>query len=595
MDSPNATEAKAHPSAAKPAVKFSLGAILSPITSFFSATQNIIGIDIGSNTFKIVQLQKTAKGYLIANYITRAIPRSIKDNPAEKKRIIQEFIKEFIKNSRIKTTLGRLAIWGKGVFIFSLNVPLLNKKDLRGAVSMELKKRLPFQLNLDTISFDFFVTGQQRDEKGITILQVTCIACDRFTLEEQVQLLKDMRLRPLGLCVIPDAIGNLLSHCVKINPQKSIAILDMGANSSTLNFYKGGILSFSREIPVGGDHLTGALARTITTPSGSVTISQEDAEKIKRQCGIPSAEEAKIEFLTDFGTILGEQISSMLRSLLERLVMEINRTLAYYTSTFKASAIEELFLTGGSSRLKNINKFFLDNLKELKKIENLDALKAVKGWKDTGIYRQELMMEQAVPHLAAAFGLCLGKGAKINLLPLKEKIEQQAFFLITILKIVVPIILGLSMLYYGILLKNARKHKASVNSINIQLRQLEPIVAKAREYRDTYIKLEQRKKLLEQTSSHQPLWWGAFKELGTITPEEVVFSKITVVNTKEMHIEGKISAKYTIVDLELSQYVLTLEDSPFFEQVRQVPEKTKQDMYSAIPTASFEIVCLLTY
>jgi len=204
-------------------------------------------------------------------------------------------------------------------------------------------------------------------------------------------------------------------------------------------------------------------------------------------------------------------------------------------------------------------------------------------------------MEQAVPHLAAAFGLCLGKGAKINLLPLKEKIEQQAFFLITILKIVVPIILGLSMLYYGILLKNARKHKASVNSINIQLRQLEPIVAKAREYRDTYIKLEQRKKLLEQTSSHQPLWWGAFKELGTITPEEVVFSKITVVNTKEMHIEGKISAKYTIVDLELSQYVLTLEDSPFFEQVRQVPEKTKQDMYSAIPTASFEIVCLLTY
>lgn len=595
MDNPNLTEKKDQPQKPHPSFKLPFGDIFSSITNIFASSQNIIGLDIGSNTIKIVQLQKTQKGYLIANYITRTIPRAIKDNPAEKKRVLQEFVKEFVANTRVKTTLGRLAIWGKGVFIFSLNVPLLNKKDLRGAVSMELKKRLPFQLNLDTISFDFFVTGQLRDEKGITILQVTCIACDRISLEEQVQLLKDMNLRPIGIGVIPDAIGNLLPYCIKVDPQKSVAILDMGANSSTLNFYKGNSLRFSREIPIGGDHLTTAIARTITTPSATFTITPEEAEKIKRQCGIPSQEEAKIEFLTDFGGVLGEQISAMLRSHLERLIMEINRTFTYYASTFKTPAVDELFLTGGSSRLKNLNKFFMDNLKELKKVESLNTLKAVKGWKDTGVFRQELMMEQAAPHLAVAFGLCLGNGSKINLLPVKEKLEQKAFFLATVLKIIFPLIFILSSLYYGFLFKDARKYHASINRVNAQLNQLEPTIKKAREYRDAYMKLEQRKKLLEQTSSRQPSWWGILKELSTITPEEVVFSKIMVVDTKELHIEGKISAKYTIVDLELSQYVLTLEDSPYFHHVRQIPEKTKQDMYSAIPTADFEIVCQLTY
>src|SRR3989339_1956038 len=228
MDEPNPSETQNNTSLSRRGgsrTALPLLNIFSLIGNVFASAQNIIGIDIGSHSIKLLQLQKSAKGYAITNYITRTITQAVKDKPQEKKRIVKEFVKEFIAEARIKTTLGRIAVWGKGVFIFSLNVPLLNKKDLRGAVSMELKKRLPFQLNLDTISFDFFVTGQQRDEKGITILQETCIACDRFTLEEQVQLLKDMRLRPLGLCVIPDAIGNLLSHCVKINPQKSIAIL----------------------------------------------------------------------------------------------------------------------------------------------------------------------------------------------------------------------------------------------------------------------------------------------------------------------------------------------------------------------------------
>jgi type IV pilus assembly protein PilM len=578
---------------------------LSPLTLLFSfvknilaSTQSVIGIDAGSSAVKIALLQKTASGHVIADYIIRSIPQGIKDNPPERKRFIQEWLKGFVADSRIKTNLCRAAVWGKGIHIFSLAVPVLNKKNLRGVVSMELRKRLPFQLNIDTIMFDFFVTGQARDEKGLNVLQVTAIACDRLMLEEQIQFIKEAGLRPVALNIIADCLGNLLSLCLnKPQQENTVVLLDMGAKSSTLNFYVGGFLRFSREMPIGGDQLTHALTRTIPSATGQININVEEAEKIKRQCGIPLENEAKTEFLTDFGVVLGEQISAMLRTTLERLIMEISRTLNYYTATFKAPAITELFITGGSSRLKNLNKFFLDNLKELKKVEGLNILKAVKGWKDTDISRQEMVMEQAAPHLAAVFGLCAGSGGKANFLPTKERLEQKAIFLNFILKISFPIILALSLTYYCLTYVGALRYKEMIKKTEAQMADLEPTAKKAREYLETKIKLEQRKTLLQEAAgSRQPKWFELLKELSTITPDEVVLYKITTVDEKEpkgLRLEGRASSQYTVVDVEIMQYVLALEESPYFAQAQLV--SSSPDMYSPVPAADFEIICQLVY
>ena len=585
------------PGEAKGGFKLPLGEILSFVKNIFASAQNYIGIDLGSSTIKIAQLQKGAKGYTITNYITRGLPRNLKDNPEEKKRLVKEFVKEFVAESRVKTSLGRLAVWGKGVFIFSFNVPALNKKDLRGAVSMELKKRLPFQASLESIVFDFFVTGQTRDEKGLSLSQVTCIACDKILLEEQVQFLKDIGIRPIAVNTVADAIGNLISFCAEIPAGKTAAVLDIGANISTLNFYKAGALLFSREIPIAGEHFSQAMAKTIPTAQGAITISPEDAEKIKRQCGIPLEEEAKNEFLTDFGMLTGEQISSMLRPLLERLLMELNRTFSYYASNFKSplTNIEGLYLTGGSSRLKNLKEFLQHNLKEVKKIAHLNVLKAARSWKETSVFKHELVMEQAAPHLACAFGLALAKGGKVNLLPAKEKLEQNISFLNSLFKIAFPFIFTLSLLYFVLDSAENRRYKKLILETQGQIKQLEPHSRRAREYLELKTKLEQRKKLLENASGRQPFWFGIFKELSNITPKEVILRRVSIAEEKSpaaIRLEGKIYSKYTTVDLELSQYIMNLEDSPFFSNIQfsSVP-----DMYSPVPAADFEIICILSY
>lgn len=563
------------------------------LSDMLVSKDNVLGIDIGSSYVKVLQLQKSVSRYSVRNCMTKALPQAARENPAEKRRLVQEYVRDFIKEWRIRTTFARISVSGKGVFIFSLTVPQMNKKDMRGAVGIEFKKRLPAQMDIASISYDFFVTGPA-DEKGVMV-QVTCIAVERAIIDDQVQLIKEMGLTPVGVFTVPDCLGSLLPGCLDPQPKGTVVLLDIGALSCQLNFYKGQNLIFSREIPIGGDHFTMAMAKNLSLP-GQPAISLDDAEKLKRNWGIPLDEEAKADFLTDFGQFKGEQITMMLRPVLERLVMEITRTIGYYVKTFKSDRIEELYLTGGSSRLKNIDKFLLFNVEGIQKVQPLNILKPVKGWSER-LHQQELVMEQAAPHMAVAFGLCMGSGGKVNMLPAKEKLEQKANLLSMLLKFAFPAVLVLNLVFYSGVYFNGVKYKMFVGKLDSDISRLEPVAQKVREYRAQSQKLTEKAQLLERAKGTQPSWLGVMRELSALVPQEISLTRI-VTEEKTKPVRIRISGvifppKYTIADLALSQFVMTLEESPFFRQVELVSVRKNTD--SQVASADFEIRCALNY
>jgi Tfp pilus assembly protein PilN len=338
------------------------------------------------------------------------------------------------------------------------------------------------------------------------------------------------------------------------------------------------------------------MAKSIATPEGQITITIDDAEKLKRNWGIPLEDEAKADYLTDFGQFKGEQITAMLRPVLERLVMEINRTVSYYAKTFKSERIDELYLSGGSSRMKNIDKFLMLNLEGIQKVKPLNILKAVRGWSERKILGQELMMEQAAPYLAVAFGLCLGKGGQVNLLPMREKLEQKANLLSMLLTFVFPAILVLNLAFYGFTYVTGLKYKLLGEKLGKEYQRLEPQARQIDDYLAKKKKLDDKKALLEKAKGKQPYWMGVFKELSNILPPEVILTRVETVEAKkpfQLVLRGKLYPRYTIVDLALSQLVMTLEDSPYFSQVELVSSKT--NTLSREQWAEFEIVCNVNY
>ena len=570
-------------------LKFDFQEFFSGFKNSFAATQNTIGIDIGEAYIKIVQLQKSGKGYLLTDYRVRAIPYKLKNNPKERARFIKEFIGEFLSQSKIKTTLGRLAIKGAGVFAFSINLPPVGDKDLRGTVSIELKKRLPFQLDFKNISFNYFVTDKFEEEPPL--MMVTALAVDNNVLDKHLDFLKSFNLRPVVINSAADAIGNLMNS---IEGVEHAAILDMGAKQSYFNFYKYTKLQFGRDIPVGGEHLTQAILKALSPLASEIAF--EDAEAFKKQCGIPMQEEAEAEFYTDYGAIKGNQITTALRPMLERLITEISRTSTFYFRSYKVESLDALYLTGGASRIKNIDKFLLANLSNLpvKKIERLDSLKAIKGWRDVGVFRQELVMEEAAPHLGVAFGLCIDKGGAVNLVPQKEKIEQKAVFIMFLTRLIFPVAVAMAGIFYFAAYGRMLVLNTMTTRAEAQIQQFSSMVHDINDYLEVKRKLEERESLLSRAIGRQPLWLGVLKELSRITPQEISLHRLEVKPgeaKKQLVITGEVVSEYTNLDLALSQYTLSMSESPFFSDVKMV--SSERDVYSPIPKAIFQIVCEL--
>ncbi len=572
--------------------RVNLKQLLVSFKNFFLSTRTSVGIDIGYSYVKIAQFQKVQKGYLISDYRVRGIPFNIKDDFNKRREFIERFIKEFLFQTRIKSHLGRLVVQGRGIFIFSFILPFVSEKDLRGAVSIELKKRLPFQVNFKNITFDYFITHKFETEKG-NFAQVTCIAVDNLVLEEYLNFLKKFNLRPVVINVIPDALGNLVGSFEK--ETQYIAVLDIGAKESSLNFYKGRLLQFNHQIPIGADQFTHAIMRVLSDLNKDVTI--EDAEVFKRECGIP-LEEAGTDFYTDFGVIKGSQIAGVLRPLLERMITEVSRTMAFYFRTYKVESLDVFYLTGGGSRMKNIKEFFSANLSNLpiKKIEKLNPLKIAKGWFDVGVFRQELIMEEAAPHLASVFGVCIDKGGRLNLVPPKEKLEQKALFLMFLARITFPLIFTILLGFYAFSYGRALLYKGVAKRMENQIRSLTPLVKEIKEYLLLKKTLAERESLLKRAVGRQPLWWAILKELSNITPKEITLHRLEIVSRKglkELTIIGEVATQYTNLDLAISQYTLNLDESPFFTNVRLI--SSERDMYSPIPKANFEIICEIVY
>lgn len=553
---------------------------------FFSPFQNIIGVDLGQGYLKLIQVQKSGGGYVLLDYKVRAIPHKVQNDVVEKEKFVKDFIQEYIFQSRIRRGLGRIAVKGDGVFIFSFSMPPLSDKDLRGAVGIELKKRLPHQLDMSSISYKYFVSARYEAESPS--LMVTCIAVDNKVLDAQLEILKASHLRPVTINTPQDALGSLLKT---IDAPQDVAVLEMGTSRSYLNFYRDSTLRFSREVPVGGEHFTQGMHKALAHLKSDVSV--EDAETFKRQCGIPMEEDGDTDFYTDFGPLKGSHISTVLRPVLERLVTEVSRTISFYFRTYKVRKVDKLFLTGGSSRIKNIERFFIANLSKatVRNVEKLNPLKALKRWQSAGISRQEMLMGEAAPHLSVALSLCIDKGGKVNLLPMKEKIEQKAMFFMFLTRSISPLIFILLVGFYMVSYGKGKFYEKLTQDAQRQIKELKPKVEKVDEYIAFRNRLLEGESLLKQAVGKHPLWWGILKELTNITPPEVTLHSLEIKagqTPKKVILVGEVMSQYTDLDMALSQYILNLEESPYFAKPTH---QRKRDEYSHIPRAIFEIVC----
>ncbi len=280
--------------------------------------QQVLGLDIGSFTVRIVQMRKDAAGYVITAAGIAEIANGTGNNHGQKGANIVKAISECLRSAGVQTRLAVCSVCGPEVAVRYFKFPLLPPEEVRGAVMLEAAQVCPFNIDDSAVDYQLVPDGQN-NVCGVLV------AATNKVIERKRQLAREASLN----CVLMDVDGLALLNCFseyeKAEAGRTTAILNIGSFSTTLAIMGANALPFIRDISSTG----GAIVRDIAAEKG---ISVEAVTKALLGSGNPAGP--------------GIELGDSLDKACQKLIVDVTETLRYYTAQEKSANVEKIFVCG---------------------------------------------------------------------------------------------------------------------------------------------------------------------------------------------------------------------------------------------------------
>jgi type IV pilus assembly protein PilM len=211
---------------------------------------------------------------------------------------------------------------------------------------------------------------------------VILVAVKKDIINEYIAVVKEAGLNPIIVDIDSFALENMYGVNYDIEPEKNVALLNIGASTINMSILKGGISVFTRDSSLGGNLHVEALRREFN-------ISYESAERLKKGESVEN--------------ISPDDAAAVIESASEEILSEIIRSFDYYRSTTVHEDIAEVILSGGCALLKNFPSIIaVRSGIETRVAEPFRNIKIPKKFDRTYI-------EEMAPIMAVAVGLALRK------------------------------------------------------------------------------------------------------------------------------------------------------------------------------------------
>lgn len=348
------------------------------------------GVDLGTSSIKMAQIQKGSNGLKLVRFAEGPTPAlTIKDGQLIDPRVLGDTLKSLLVDN--KMTMDRVvsAVSGQAVVIRPINMTQMSERELQNAIKFEAERYLPYSVADAQIKGTILRKSIEGDEKTMEVLLV---AAPNEIVNNTQEVIKSAGVMPLAIDLEPFALvrGAQVALGDLIN-QQTVALINLGASSSSINIFKSGILRHNRTITTAGNSFTKAIGQ-------SLNLSFEEAEKIKREKGMVRVEKDATPVAP---TTM--RIFNVIIPVLTDLVTEVQRSFDFYRARYRGESVDIVLLSGGTARFRNIDAYMSNELGVPCQVA--DPFKGI-DISDVPGYTQEELREIA-PSLVVATGLAL--------------------------------------------------------------------------------------------------------------------------------------------------------------------------------------------
>ncbi len=308
-----------------------------------SASTSYLGVDIGTTSIKIAELEKGKNAPKLLNYgMLETESALLRANTALQTSSLKlfdkdtvEFLKMLVAQMKPKTTNVIASLPLFSAFTTLITLPEMDPKDLDQAVQFQARQYIP--LPISEVALDWSKVGEAEDERGAKVNQILLISVPQEQIKKYQNIFQSagLVLKALeveSLSILRSAVGN--------DPTPTM-LVDIGSLTTDILIADGGNLKYSGQTDFSGSSLTQALAT-------SLNINPLRAEELKKERGI-------------IGTGPNYELSTIMLPFLDAIISEVRRAEFTYKNQFPlAKPIERMILTGGGANLLGIEKYFKD-------------------------------------------------------------------------------------------------------------------------------------------------------------------------------------------------------------------------------------------
>lgn len=395
----------------------------------------MLGLDLGSKFIKVAEV--SAKGGELELLSAGILPTPnglFSGDTIIDPQGAAEVIKALLQQAGVHT--NKVVISAKGqtsVVVRIIEVPKMKEEELADAMRWEIERHVPFAAT-GAVTMDYAPLQPMDTIPDEGTGEVLMAVAEEGLIKTLVDTVELAGLEPVAIDIEPLALGRCYVSKEQGLKDKTIAILQMGARSSELTVIGQDNPRLTRTLTIGGNNITSAIGNALG-------VSDEEAEKIKKRyatifiekLGVssfapptpttPPAEEESPFFpfssayelppeeetppqkaekeLPAEEKELSESVFEAILPILGDMVNELRRSFEYVRTRAGEMEIEKMIVSGGGALIKNIDKFFQQELAI--PVEIGDSLKGMKiNPRLSPLYLRELS-----PLLAIAIGLAI--------------------------------------------------------------------------------------------------------------------------------------------------------------------------------------------
>lgn len=281
----------------------------------------LLGIDISSSAVKILELSENNGRYQVEAYASEALPEdAIVEHSISNDEAVGETVRRALTRSRAGSKHAAIAMPGQKVIVKTMQINSALKEN---EMDFQVRAEVDIPFSLDEVALDWEIQGSaDGDLLDVLVVASHNDAVDRRKSAAEYANLEVKVIDVEAYCIerAYELIKGQLGSGVE-----TVAIVDIGATTTTLNVLHEGKSIYTRDQMFGGDQLTMDICR-------HYALSKEEANRAKFS-----------------GTLPDDYTTELLDPFRQAVVQQVSRAMQFFYSASRFNDVDYIVLAGGTA------------------------------------------------------------------------------------------------------------------------------------------------------------------------------------------------------------------------------------------------------